>query len=115
MTSEAVLRQNIGGPEIMLEQLQYLARMAELPNVDIRVIPIKCGWHPAHDGPFDLVEFADKPPVVHLENRRAGLFFHEEEDTAVYVDAVERVLHAALSPEDSAQFIDEIINEYERG
>jgi transcriptional regulator with XRE-family HTH domain len=115
VTGEAVLRQNIGGPQVMLEQLQYLARMAGLPNVEIRVIPMKCGWHPGHDGPFNLVEFADRTPVVHLENRRAGLFFHEEEDTAVYVDAAEKVLRAALSPEDSAQLIDEITNEHERG
>lgn len=115
VTSEAVLRQNIGGPEVMLEQLQYLARMADLPNVEIRVIPIKCGWHPGHDGPFTLVEFADSAPVVHLENRRAGLFFHEEEDTAVYVDAAGKVLRAAMSCEDSVRLIDEIIHDHERG
>jgi transcriptional regulator with XRE-family HTH domain len=114
VTSEAVLRQNIGGPEAMLEQLQYLARMDDLPNVELRVIPIKCGWHPGHDGPFTLVEFADKTPVVHLENRRAGLFFHEEEDTAVYTEAVEKVFHAALSPDESARLIDDVIHEYER-
>jgi transcriptional regulator with XRE-family HTH domain len=111
---EAVLRQDIGGPAVMHEQLQHLARMAELPNVEIRVIPTKCRWNPAHDGPFALVEFSDKSPVVHLENRRAGLFFHEPEDTDIYVEAAEKVLRAAMSLEDSARLIADIIKESER-
>jgi transcriptional regulator with XRE-family HTH domain len=110
LIGESALLQMIGGREVMLDQVKDLERMASLPNVELRIVPNGVGWHPALEGPFDLVEFDDKDPVVQLENRRSGLFFHRPEDTALYQNAVSKVRRVAMSPEESMGLIAEVIN-----
>ena len=38
---EAVLLRKVGSREVMFEQLRHLAEMAELPNVELRVLPLQ--------------------------------------------------------------------------
>ncbi|MFD7508494.1 helix-turn-helix domain-containing protein [Streptomyces sp. NPDC059853] len=52
--TEAALRLQIGGPEVMREQLRTLARTAELPNVSVRIIPFTAGAKAAVTGGFSL-------------------------------------------------------------
>lgn len=59
LLAEAVLRQEVGGPEIMCAQLDHLATMAtEHEHVEIRVIPFSVGAHAALGGPFHVLSFA---------------------------------------------------------
>ncbi|WP_147275565.1 DUF5753 domain-containing protein [Halopolyspora algeriensis] len=106
------LRQVIGAPEVMVEQLEYLGEMAKLPNVDLRVVPFSSGWHPALEGLFLLIE-SEQTPVVQLESRRSGLFLHEQEDVQSYREAADTVFRAAMSPEESSEFIAEIAKDME--
>ncbi|MDR7301000.1 helix-turn-helix domain-containing protein [Haloactinomyces albus] len=112
LVGEAALRQVIGAPEVMVEQLEYLGEMAELTNVDLRVLPFSSGWHPALEGLFLLIE-SEQTPVVQLESRRSGLFLHEPEDVQTYREAADTVRQAAMSPEDSSAFIAEIAKDME--
>jgi hypothetical protein len=86
---ENALRRRIGGPRTMAEQLDHLLKMGQLPNVTIRVTPEDTDWHPALEGPFLLLA-NDTTALVHLENRRSGLFLNDEADLAAYVEAVEK-------------------------
>ena len=110
---EAVLNQLIGSPEIMLDQLRELLKCADQANVEIRVIPTRCGWHPGLEGPFDLVEFDDRTSVVHLENRVSGLFLHELDEVKAYESALDRVQEVAMTPEGSVELIADVINRTE--
>jgi hypothetical protein len=59
LLSEAVLRQEVGGREVMSTQLEHLATMAlEHEHVEIRVIPFSAGAHSALGGPFHVLSFA---------------------------------------------------------
>ncbi|MBK0868200.1 MAG: helix-turn-helix transcriptional regulator [Saccharopolyspora sp.] len=109
---EAALRQVIGGPKVMLDQLKHLLESGERSNVEIQVVPFSTGWHPALEGLFALYE-TEQGPVVHLENRRSGLFLHEPADVQTYQQAVARVRAVALSPDDSSAFVHRLINEME--
>jgi len=102
---EPVLREMIGGPQVMADCLRYLETVADWPNVDLRVIPGDAGWHHALEGSFVLDHFEDEPAVVHLETRASGLFLHEKEDVAVYEEAAEKVLRVAMSAADSKALI----------
>jgi hypothetical protein len=113
LLGETALRQEIGNLEIAIEQLHHLVKMSERPNVDLRVIPFTTGWSPALEGPFIVIESADITPVVHLENRRSGLFLHEPQDVDLYRAATSAILEVALSPQDSIGFIAEVIREME--
>ena len=57
--SETVLRRSIGGVAVMREQLEHLIKMAERPNITIRLLPFSAGAHPGLDGAFSVLEFPD--------------------------------------------------------
>ncbi|GGI80884.1 hypothetical protein GCM10011581_17820 [Saccharopolyspora subtropica] len=108
---ESVLYQLIGSAEIMTDQLEALLKYAELDNVELRIIPTRCGWHPGLEGPFSLAEFDDRnrTPVVHLENRISGLFLHEPDEVSAYEIALDRVEEVAMSPDASSRLIADVI------
>jgi transcriptional regulator with XRE-family HTH domain len=114
LIGEPVLRQRVGSPAVMAEQLRHLLRVAEAPNVDLRVIPGDSDWHPGLEGPFSLMDFEEESPIVHLENRRSALFLHEEDDVAAYREAVAMVLREAMSRPDSSVLIAREAEQIER-
>ncbi|MCX2731988.1 helix-turn-helix transcriptional regulator [Saccharopolyspora sp. NFXS83] len=112
ITSESALRALIGGEEVMSAQLRSLVSHATWSNVDLRVVPTGTGWHPGLEGPFSVFEYAGKS-VVHVENRVSGQFFHELADVTAYADAIATITDVALSQEESARLIAEILDEQE--
>jgi transcriptional regulator with XRE-family HTH domain len=113
LIGEGALRQIIGDTQVMIEQLRHLLKMAERPNVDLRVVPFSCGWHPALEGPFLMIAPEESEPVIHLENRRSGLFLHQREDVKIYREAAEWELRVAMSQEETSRLIAELINHME--
>jgi len=59
IVDEVVLRRVIGGPEVMSEQLAYLASAAENGPATLLVMPTGEGGHPGLGGVFELLEFGD--------------------------------------------------------
>lgn len=102
---EPVLHRRIGGPSVMLEQLRFLHRLAQQPNIDLRVLSADSDYHRALTGPFLLVRFVEDAPVVHLETMTSGLFLHTEKDVAPYLTASDQVLHMAMGSEQSLDLI----------
>lgn len=105
LLNESVLRQQIGGADVMAAQLRHLLAMTDWPTVDLRIVPSGSGWHPGLIGPFVLCVDSDGAVAVHLETQASGLFLHEPQDVAPYVQAVERITSAALSSAESADMI----------
>lgn len=98
----------IGGPEVMVDQLQRLAKN-DLPNVTIRAVALDDGWHVGHAGAFILYEFDDLPPVVYLEHHRSGSFLVDKADIAEYQTAAETLRREAMSPDTTAGLIADVI------
>jgi transcriptional regulator with XRE-family HTH domain len=114
LIGEAALRQRIGTERVMAEQLRYLATAAEWKNVEFRIVPFSSGWSPSLEGAFTLLESEQDGAVVHLENRRSGLFLHEPDDVETYREAVDAVMRVALSPDESAKLVTAEITRMER-
>ncbi|ASU80184.1 XRE family transcriptional regulator [Actinopolyspora erythraea] len=111
---EWALHEPMGSAEIMADQLRHLAKMAELDNVTMRVIPSRTGeWTPAHAGHFLLFEFAKAAPVVHVEHLRSDAFLSSPGEIEVYQEATANLRGVAMSPEDSAELIASIATELE--
>ncbi|HEX4725109.1 MAG TPA: DUF5753 domain-containing protein [Pseudonocardiaceae bacterium] len=102
---EAALRQRLGDSTIMAEQCAHLTNMAALPNIEIRIIPFDCDWHPALEGASFLIESATDAPVVHIEVRGTGLFLHSPADVAACRQSATKLSEQAMSPEDSSVVI----------
>lgn len=111
---QEALRQVIGGPEVMAGQLRHLLQFGELPSVTLQVLPTGQGWHPGLPGAFELLEFASGRPIVHLEHLRSSLFLYEEPaDLEAYMGAGVALRDLAMSPEESAKLIAEVITHLE--
>ncbi|WP_431729043.1 DUF5753 domain-containing protein [Verrucosispora sp. TAA-831] len=65
-----VLRRPVHGhPGVMREQVEHLARMAELPYVQILVVPEDAGIYPGLQGGFILATLRDGSSVAHLDHQ----------------------------------------------
>ncbi|MDA3628264.1 helix-turn-helix transcriptional regulator [Saccharopolyspora sp. WRP15-2] len=113
MIGQSALTQVIGSPDVLTDQLRHLLEIGRRPNIELRIIRSDSGWNPALDGPFMLIE-GPSGVAVHLENRKSGLFLHEEADIRMYRQAIEMVRTATLSPEDSAKLIADLVDRMER-
>ena len=110
--SEAALRQEIGGSEVMREQLTDLLAMQEREWVKIQILPFEVGAHAGSHGSFNLLRFASDPDLVYTEDFVQG---HMTVDSAAFREGSLRYDHlraAALSVEDSTTLITRVMEEH---
>jgi transcriptional regulator with XRE-family HTH domain len=105
---EALLHRQVGGREVMRDQLLQLLRAAHGTNVTIQVLPLNMGGHAAVDGAFMLFRFPDQEPHVTVESRGGVLFLSLAEQVKPYQQVVEDLDGSVLSVEDSAVLIAEV-------
>jgi hypothetical protein len=106
---ESVLRRRIGEPPVMREQLGHLMAISELPNVDLRILPLD-GEHMVATGPFNYLKFRQLHEVplgdiVMYENLTGMDDIEDEGDVHQYKVAFESLTSAALDPEQSRALI----------
>ncbi|MFB7354225.1 helix-turn-helix domain-containing protein [Streptomyces gardneri] len=109
--SEAALRQEIGGREVMREQLAHLLGMQEREWVKIQVLPFEVGAHAGSHGSFTLLRFENDPDLVYTEDFVQG---HMTVNSAAFREGSLRYDHiraAALSVEDSTALINRVMEE----
>ncbi|POX44788.1 transcriptional regulator [Streptomyces sp. Ru71] len=104
---EAVLRREVGGPEVMARQLRRLLEAARLPQVRLQVLPFSAGAHVGITGPFVIFSFSSTSDldVVVLDHMTSSLYLERKEDLKAYAEAFNSLRIHALSPEDSLDFI----------
>ncbi len=102
---EGALRRPVGEPGVVRRQLGHLLSVAEQAHVTLRVVPLAAGAHAGLRGPFMILEFAEEPALVFVENQSTGLFLEEEADLAAYRLALGTILYAALAPPATIEFI----------
>jgi hypothetical protein len=114
IVSELMLRQPLGGPDVMARQVRRLAEAAERPRVSIQVIPTRVCAHPALRGPFVVLEFADEPTVVVVEGRLSAMFPENPKEIEAYRLDAERLTKLALDTRDSLDLLQSIALDLER-
>ncbi|MFI2205294.1 helix-turn-helix domain-containing protein [Streptomyces sp. NPDC020192] len=104
---EAVLRREVGGPEVMTRQLERLLEAARLPQVRLQVLPFGAGAHVGLTGPFVIFSFPSTSDldVVVLDQLTSSLYLERKEDLMAYSEAFTTLQFHALSPEDSLDYI----------
>lgn len=110
---EAVLRRNVGGADVMAEQLSRLSQMAHESHVTIQVIPFGAGAHPGMSGPFVVMDFPDPadPTIVWAESAAGDRFVDDEAEVRRHCTSFQQVTAQALSPADSLRLIEAVIAE----
>jgi hypothetical protein len=104
---ESVLHREIGGRAVHAQQMDYLLKVSNRPNVSIRVLPNSVGVHPALHGTFTLLDFpiARDPGVVYLEDRIGGRYRDDIPDIDEYRSVAGTLLKLALSEKRSVTLI----------
>lgn len=105
LIGEDALRDKIGTPEVMEDQLRHLLVFSERENVTIQVVKPRIGWHPGHAGPFVLYDFPDAPPVLHFEHFSSGAFVPDTDDVLAYRQAISGIRKVALGADASIGLI----------
>ncbi|MFI8204324.1 helix-turn-helix domain-containing protein [Streptomyces sp. NPDC085937] len=104
---EAVLRREVGGPDVMSRQLERLMEAARLPQVRLQVLPFSAGAHIGVTGPFVIFSFSRTSDldVVVLDHLTSSHYLERKEDLRAYSEAFDALSTHALSPEESLDFI----------
>jgi transcriptional regulator with XRE-family HTH domain len=117
LIGQAAFTQEVGSRQVMIEQLRHLLEMAAWPNVELRIVPDRRGWHPGLEGAFSLLDTSLTPAslesIVCVGNRRTVLILHEDDDVSDYRSATARILDVSLPQDKSAAFIAELIHRME--
>jgi transcriptional regulator with XRE-family HTH domain len=113
---EAVLHRQVGGADVMREQLERLVKLAERPNVDIQVLPFTAGAHAGTEGAFTLLTFPPEldsdPGAVYVETRVRGIYYEDPAEILLYRQALTRLQVQALTPEVSPAMVMQIAEEF---
>ena len=103
---EAVLRREVGGPEVMRPQLGRLAEAADQPNVTVQVLPFGQGAHAGLSGAFHLLDFpGGDPSVTYVESPGGNIYLEKAHEVRRWSEAFDQLRAQALSPEDSRRMI----------
>jgi transcriptional regulator with XRE-family HTH domain len=105
--NEAVVRRVVGGPEVMHRQLDRLMVVADLPRVQLQVLPFEAGAHASMDGSFSILAFPDArdPQVVYMEYLTGALYLEKPSDTDRYRLVVDHLRATALNMDASRVLI----------
>jgi hypothetical protein len=103
--SELILRQRIGSPAIMRQQLEHLLDLGQRDNVTIRVLAYDAPVYRALAGTFTLFDLGEGfDQVAYVENL-AGCLYVESPAVDRYLRAYDSIEKAALTPSESATLI----------
>jgi transcriptional regulator with XRE-family HTH domain len=107
VTHESTLRQLVGSPEIMREQLDELVERSMDPNVTLRVFPFTARPTFSMTCMYAIFEYKDvgESDIVHIETH-AGFFSVEEVDQVKkYRARHDALMRASLTEEESRNLI----------
>jgi transcriptional regulator with XRE-family HTH domain len=109
MLDESVLQRRVGDESVMYEQLQYLAREADRPNLRLQILPLDTpraifGESFVIFG-FEADSDAMLQDVVSTEQLKSGYMLGGERDTYLHRIAFQMLSRAALSPAASRSLI----------
>jgi transcriptional regulator with XRE-family HTH domain len=103
---EAVLRRQMGPPEVMQSQYRRLIELSEEYNITIQVLPFDAGVYSGVPVGFLIMQLAQPDPdVVVIEHRGGVLYLERPQEVAAYTHIFDRIRATAKGPEESISFI----------
>ncbi|MCP9952104.1 Scr1 family TA system antitoxin-like transcriptional regulator [Actinomadura madurae] len=109
---EAAIRQCLEGPDIMAEQLCYVAETMTRSNITVRVLPFSVQRNPGVDGAFTMldVETGDFTVVV-IDSLTSSICVEDDRDVRRYGKVFRELQTVACSPSESRRIIEHAAEE----
>jgi hypothetical protein len=111
IVGESALRKEVGGPVTLRGQLELVRELAELPNVDIQVIPDDAGAHESNNISFSIINVIDGLPGIVYVGHLSGADYLGGEHVRVYNLVFDNLRASALSPERTMEVVNRRIDE----
>lgn len=110
VVSEAALVRAAAEPDVGAEQLRRLVSDAALPNVSLRVLPLRAGLHGSMSGSFTLLDFAPGVAVsaAYQEYAAGGHMVDDQDVVRLLSDLHDRLRDRALGDDESLTMITEL-------
>ncbi|MGW4237192.1 helix-turn-helix domain-containing protein [Streptomyces sp. NPDC004749] len=107
VVSEAVLLQQVGGPDVMYAQLRHLLAASENRNVTVQVLPFSRGAHASMFGPYVVLGFPEDGAleVVLADTPTGSVWLEREVEVRPYKALFDAARTTALSPMESRAVI----------
>lgn len=109
--SEAVLRTPLEDPEEWRTQLEHLGMMGHRLNVALQVLPLSAGLHGLTNTDTIFLRGSDGQTVAWVETSYSGELVQETTAVERLQLRYDRVRDVALSPDESRQFIERMLEE----
>lgn len=110
IVDEAALHRQVGGPQVMREQIEFLIRATRLQNVRIQILPFDAGRAVVGNS-FSILrlrikEFLD---VVYLEQIDSALYFSDPNESDPYALAMNHIGVEARRPDETVAILERIL------
>ncbi|TDB98000.1 DUF5753 domain-containing protein [Actinomadura sp. 7K534] len=108
LLDEDAITSEIGGREVMFDQLSHLLELGKLPYVSVRLLSKSAGAHLGLDGPFRLITVKNRL-VAYVGARRGGRLIEDAAEVQELAVDYERIGFKALSEDASRARIAEFL------
>lgn len=110
---EAAIRQQIGGPGILREQLRNITRVVREHDVTVQVVPFTADAHAALGDSFVIIQWPDEtdPEAVYVDGVTSWTVHERSGVIRSYLHAVASVQSQALPPRESLDLIHDVIKD----
>lgn len=112
LIEQSAIERVIGDADIQFQQLSRLLKLAR--NVTVQVVPMMAGIHPGLSGQLTILGFDNGRPLVRADGRGDGEVFDSPQAVRRAERAFDGIIAAAMSPEQSAEYIAAVMEELER-
>src|SRR5699024_10291289 len=115
VVDEPALDRLVGGKKVLLKQLRHLLHMAQMPHIDIQVLPLKQGAHSGLTAPFTILDFPNPldSSIVCIETLTDALYLEDPQEIELYSVTFDDIQMSAMSVDETVAYITENIKKLE--
>ncbi|MEU3993687.1 helix-turn-helix transcriptional regulator [Streptomyces platensis] len=109
--SEAIVASNLGGRDVMRDQISHLRTCADLDGVSIQILPLSREHHAGLNGPFVVLETADHQHLGYMEAQRSSELTSDPEEVSILAQKYGMLRMQALDAEETMGLLDRLLGE----
>jgi hypothetical protein len=112
---ESAFHRLVGGPEVLVRQLKHVLHMAQMPHIDVQILPLSKGAHSGLTAPFTILDFPNPldTSIVCVETLADALYLEEPQEVELYSATFGDVQASAISAAESAEYVTNHIKDLE--
>lgn len=110
---ESGIRQRLGGPDVLREQLRHISRVVREHDVTVQIVPFTATAHAALGESFTIIQWPDEadPEAVYVDGITSWTVHERAGIIRSYQHALSSVQSQALNPRESLDLISDVIKE----